>query len=139
MASRVGMEIHRRLAEGQPPEVIARAVGRSASAVYDHRAGKCQCPEKSAYEETPFSLEVPELPSIAEITAGGGLAIPWVVQEPEVAKTPAGRPLPTVDQMVERGQMPRAWAEAAHKAIEARPAWWDELCEEAIEEARRKL
>ena len=43
MASRVGLEIHRRLDEGQTPEDIAVAVRRALSTVYFHRGGDCSC------------------------------------------------------------------------------------------------
>ena len=43
MASRVGLEIHRRLDEDQAPEDVAAAVKRSLSTVYFHKAGDCSC------------------------------------------------------------------------------------------------
>ena len=56
MASRVGLEIHRRLDEGQTPEDIAVAVRRALSTVYFHRGGDCSC--GNVEEPAGFSVAV---------------------------------------------------------------------------------
>lgn len=115
MPSKVGAEIHRRLADGQPPEVIAQAVNRSVSTVYAHRAADCQCPEQEA--ATPplvvdpllDPLLSPDLPSVESLLS-----------------RPAVRPseVPTLQRMLKWGRelgIPQGEVESMHKAFVRNP------------------
>lgn len=67
MASKKGAEVHRRLREGQPPEVVAEAAGLAVSSVYVHRAGKCQCVEREQRPELEDGLPSVVLPDFEEL------------------------------------------------------------------------
>ena len=41
--ARSAKEIHRRIADGEPDDVVARAVARKPRMIRYHRAGRCQC------------------------------------------------------------------------------------------------
>ena len=124
MASRIGTEVHRRLAAGEPPEVIARAVGRSMSAVYDHRANKCKCLGRAE--------SLPSIDTLLDIGAATEElnALFAMEPEPEPLHSQGVPPLPTLEDCRAVG-MSKSEAEAALAALEKFPDWWLRLISEA--------
>ena len=73
--SAVSAEIHRRLADNQPPEYVALKVGRQQRVIRWHRAGRCQCPERPI----PAALALEDDPATGPtlLTLEDWAAMPW--------------------------------------------------------------
>ena len=94
MPSRVGPEIHRRLADGQPPDLIGKAVGRSLSTIYDHRARKCRCcdvadnPDLRELDNLVAAFDPVLVPALPMVEAGSDIPpLPTVAMVLEVGLT----------------------------------------------------
>ena len=159
MASKMGAEIHRLLAEGQPPEYV----GRQVSAVYVHRAGRCQCPERAVvdppsidsvgYESsieaavdailgpTPDALPIrslERLPALPTEPAPAPATVPAVLPATVPATVlDAIRPVPSVAAMVQVG-MSQEVAESCHRTWTEKPETWAKWDKELRKDADRK-
>ena len=82
------VEIHRRLAQGQPDDVIARAVTRKPRVIRNHRSWRCQC---NVDRPTPESrpTPVPELEAVAVELEAAPMVAPVDVDDPQAVATMA--------------------------------------------------
>ena len=89
LASKAGIDIHRRLGNGQSPESIAEETGMGLSSVYYHRQRKCVC-DKAQAPERSVDIGDDLLVELAELEK---ILFPDGVPAPTQAVTP---PLPPV-------------------------------------------
>ena len=80
MASKAGIEIHRRLADHQPIDYIAQRVGLRPRVVRWHRLRRCQCVVDGLEAQPPVPLDRPVSTSPAVLTLAQVEALPWVAQ-----------------------------------------------------------
>lgn len=78
--SKSGVEIHRRLADGQPDDVVARSVGLKERVIRNHRASRCKCaiPRPEAVHQPAVALIEPETiepETVAVIDVGNPVAV----------------------------------------------------------------
>ena len=76
MASKFGIEIHRRLADHQPVDYIASKTGLKVRVIRWHRAGNCRC-VPDGLEVHPVSLDRPVDTGPVVFTQEQVEALPW--------------------------------------------------------------
>ena len=79
MASKFGVEIHRRLADHQPTDFVALQVGLKPRVIRWHKAGNCRCPV-DGLEAQPVTLDRPVSTSPVVLSLAQVEALPWFAQ-----------------------------------------------------------
>ena len=132
LASKAGIDIHRRLAAGQSPVSIAEETGMGLSSVYYHRQRKCVC-DKAQAPERSVDIGDDLLVELAELEK---ILFPDGVPAPTQAVTPPLPPVPTMADALASG-MGKSWAEAVLKFWTENPGAWAKDVAEARADAAK--